>query len=526
MLLIGEHMSDKFEIIKTISDKLQTKIYHIDCREILTFKRYGESEEFIRQIFRDAKANGKTKIPIIYLDQLDSLAPNKGSFDSFLIDRVINQLVISIESINCKERALVTASVSKIENLNEMLHSRVKFDMRISIEPPEKEERLSILKSFTNNMKLNEDIDLDTIAMMTEGYGRTELRQLVRIASAHALEQFVIRKYSSDYKTNESANDLDTYRINLEQISNIVLTISMTDFVISLRQFNKGKKHKQTISASPTKWEDLGGYAKTIKEIRETLEWPLKYPNLFKDAGISLPKGILLYGPPGNGKTKIAKAIHCNFPQITFINIKGPELISKWIGESEMAIRETFQQARQNTPSIIFIDEIDSIAPARSSDFDKSEVMNRMVSQMLIEMDGLESLEGVIVIGATNRIDAIDKALLRPGRFDKLFYIAPPNNEDRLEILKVLTKQVKLANDVDLKHIANITEKYNGADLYGLIMEAKKESLRKHIMLCDNNVSIQLKNTFCINNSHIITAKKKLGSRDMSNESPNIDAYG
>jgi transitional endoplasmic reticulum ATPase len=525
MLLIGEHMLDKLDMIKIISDKAKTKLYYIDCSEILTFKRYGEPEEYIRNVFRNAKAstitNGSTIASIIYLDRLEILTSNKGSFDSSLMDRVINQFVICIDKINFEQRSLIIASVSNIKHINELL-PRVRFDLEISVDPLEKEERLSILRHFTLNTMMNNDIDLNVLAVMTEGYGRAEIRQLVRSASTHALKRYIDVKYS-DYV--ELPNCLDSRSISSNFETNKAFEICMEDFVSSLKNQYEVDRPTQTIPNLPTLWEDLGGYSKTIQEIRETLEWPMKYPELFKVTRISMPKGILLYGPPGNGKTKIAKAIHHNFPQATFINVKGPELISKWIGESEMAIRETFQQARENTPAIIFIDEIDSIAPSRSSDIDKSEVMNRMVSQMLIEMDGLESLEGVIVIGATNRIEAIDKALLRPGRFDKLFYIAPPNKEDRLEILKVLTKQIKLSKDVDLRLLAKMTEKYNGADLYGLITEAKKESLREYILSCDNNTSIEKASTLCINNSHIITAKKKIDSRGVTKESHYTDVY-
>ena len=456
---------------------MNAKFYYIDGAELLTQKRYGEPEEMVRKAFSEAKINSPA---VLYLDRLDQFL-DKSDYDNNHINRTIFQILTLLDNIASHDRIMVIGSASSDAMINSSFRESGRFDFEFVFEIPDRNERLDLLFQFTRKVSLAKDVDLNIVADRTIGYSTSELQKIIRIASTHAME----RSLDNTNKDKLNSCPLNNYfEISPHHNTSNGIIITMNDLLFSIDKSRNNVKCKIDKPLSNSKWEEIGGLNETLNELIQDIEWPLKYPKFYKDMGLRSPRGILLYGPPGTGKTSIARAI-ASTCQANFINIKGPELISKWIGDSEKGIRDTFKKARENAPCIIFFDEIDAIATARDSDIDNSGVTHRMISQLLTEMDGLEVLDGVTVIGATNRIDVIDKALLRPGRFDKVFNISPPNEHSRVDILKILTKDIKLAKDVDLKSIARITEKFTGAELFGLITEAKKISLNEHLVNYD-----------------------------------------
>jgi transitional endoplasmic reticulum ATPase len=318
----------------------------------------------------------------------------------------------------------------------------------------------------TRNVPLAEDVDLDKLAAITHGFTGADLAALVKEAAMNTIRRFI----------EEKKVDLDK-PIKPELLKDVKVTWS--DFMNALKDVNPSLIREIYVEVPNVKWSDIGGLEEAKQQLREAVEWPLKYPEIYEKMGVRPTRGVLLFGPPGTGKTMLAKAVATE-SEANFIAVRGPEVLSKWVGESEKAIREIFRRARQYSPVIIFFDEIDSLVPIRGMSSD-SYVTERVVSQLLTEMDGIESLENVIVIAATNRPDIIDPALLRPGRLEKLIYIPPPDKDDRLEILKIHTKKMPLASDVDLERIAEITEGYTGADIEALVREAGLRALRENL---------------------------------------------
>jgi transitional endoplasmic reticulum ATPase len=343
-----------------------------------------------------------------------------------------------------------------------------RFDREIEIGVPDRNARLEILQIHTRGMPLADDVDLEKLADITHGFVGADLAALAKEAAMRAL-----RRVFAEVKI-----DIEQEEIPAEVLDKLVVT--MDDFLTALKDITPSALREVVIQVPNVKWTDIGGLEKVKEELRMAIEWPLKYPELFEKSGAKPPKGILLYGPPGCGKTLLAKAV-ANESESNFISVKGPEILSKWVGESERAIREIFRKARQAAPCIIFFDEIDAIAPMRGSGIGDSRVTERIISQLLTEIDGLEELRGVVVIAATNRPDLLDPALLRPGRFDRLIYVAPPDLETRKEILKVHTRNKPLADDVDLNKLAELTEGYTGADLEALCNTASMIAIQELI---------------------------------------------
>ncbi|MEM4501455.1 MAG: AAA family ATPase, partial [Thermofilaceae archaeon] len=331
---------------------------------------------------------------------------------------------------------------------------------------PDKRGRLEILKVHTRSMPLAKDVDLEKLAEITHGYVGADLAALCREAAMKALRRVL------------PLLDLEREEIPLEVLETI--EVKMEDFMSAFREITPSALREIEVEVPTVRWDDIGGLEDVKQQLREAVEWPLKHPEAYERLGIDPPKGILLYGPPGTGKTLLAKAVATE-SEANFVSIKGPEVYSKWVGESERAIRELFRKARQVAPSVVFIDEIDALAPVRGLVTADSGVTERVVSQLLTEMDGLERLEGVVVIGATNRPDILDPALLRPGRFDRLIYVPPPDEKARFEILKVHTRRMPLAEDVNLAELAKRTEGYTGADIELLVREAGLLALRESI---------------------------------------------
>ncbi len=340
-----------------------------------------------------------------------------------------------------------------------------RFDREIRIGVPDRNGRKEILQIHTRRMPLAENVDLDELANITHGFTGADLAALSREAAMSALRRFLPKM------------DLEKDVIPAEVLEQ--LKVTREDFMNALRVVQPSALREVILEIPNVKWEDVGNLEKVKQELREAVEWPLKYPDVFKKLGIKPPRGILLYGPPGTGKTLLAKAV-ANESEANFISVKGPEVLSKWVGESEKAVREIFSRAREASPCIIFFDELDAIAPRRGLHTDAG-VTDRIVNQLLTEMDGIQILKDVVVIGATNRPDILDPALLRPGRFDRVIFVPPPDLEGRYQILQIHTRDIPLADDVDLRRLAEITEGYTGADLEAVCREAALNAARENI---------------------------------------------
>ncbi len=461
ILLYGPPGCGKTLLAKAVANETDAYFIAINGPEIMS-KFYGESEQRLREIFEEAKKHAPA---IIFIDEIDAIAPKRDEVIGEVERRVVAQLLALMDGLESRGDVIVIAATNRPNAIDPALRRPGRFDREIEIPLPDKQGRFEILQIHTRNMPLAKDVDLRKLAEITHGYTGADLAALCREAAMHAL-----RRYLPEI-------DLSQDKIPSEVLEKMEVT--MKDFLEAYKEIVPSGLREIYIEVPEVKWDDIGGLGEAKQELREAVEWPLKYPEAFKRMGIRPPRGILLFGPPGCGKTLLAKAVATE-SGANFIAIRGPEILSKWVGESEKAIREIFRKARQAAPAVIFFDEIDAIAPARGLAAD-THVTERIVSQLLTEMDGIERLENVVVIAATNRPDILDPALLRPGRFDKLIYVPPPDKKARLEILKIHTRKMPLADDVDLNRIAEMTEGYSGADLEALVREAALMALREDI---------------------------------------------
>jgi len=462
ILLYGPPGTGKTLLAKAVANETDAYFLPINGPEIMS-KFYGESEQKLRDIFQEAKEHAPA---IIFIDEIDAIAPRREEVTGEVEKRVVAQLLALMDGLETRGDVIVIGATNRPNAIDPALRRPGRFDREIEIGVPDKRGRLEILKVHTRNMPLAEDVDLEKLAEITHGYVGADLAALCREAAMKALRRILPQI------------DLERDEIPVEVLEN--LKVTMDDFMNAYREITPSALREIEVEVPAVRWDDIGGLHDVKQQLREAVEWPLKYPEAYQRIGVDPPKGILLYGPPGTGKTLLAKAVATE-SEANFVSIKGPEVFSKWVGESERAIRELFRKARQVAPSVVFIDEIDSIAPMRGLVTTDSGVTERVVSQLLTEMDGLERLEGVVVIAATNRPDIIDPALLRPGRFDRVIYVPPPDEEARLEILKVHTRRMPLAEDVDLKEIAKKTEGYTGADIEVLCREAGLAAIREDI---------------------------------------------
>jgi len=467
VLLYGPPGTGKTLLAKAVANETNAAFFSISGPEIMS-KFYGESEERLREIFRQAEENAPS---IIFIDEIDAIAPKREEVTGEVEKRVVSQLLALMDGLKPRGRVVVIGATNRPNAIDPALRRPGRFDREIEIGVPNKQGRLEILQIHTRGMPLAEDVDLERIASVTHGFVGADLEALCKEAAMRALRRILPQI------------DFEKESIPAEILNKIVVT--MNDFMEALKDVEPSAMREVLVEVPTVKWEDIGGLADVKLELQEAVEWPLKYPEVFEHLDAKPPKGILLYGPPGTGKTLLAKAV-ANESEANFISIKGPELLSKWVGESERAVREVFRKARQAAPSIIFFDEIDSIAPVRGGGYGDSHVTERVISQLLTEMDGLEELRGVVVIAATNRPDIIDPALLRPGRFDKLLYVPPPDLEARKEVLKIHLRKKPLAEDVDIDEIAKRTEGYTGADLAAVCNTAVMLAVREHIMANKN----------------------------------------
>jgi transitional endoplasmic reticulum ATPase len=462
ILLYGPPGVGKTLLAKALANEIGAYFTSINGPEIMS-KFYGESEQRLREIFKEAEENAPA---IIFIDEIDAIAPKREEVIGEVEKRVVAQLLTLMDGMKERGKIIVIGATNRPEAIDPALRRPGRFDREIEIRPPDERARKEILQVHTRNMPLKEDVNLDKIAEMTHGYTGADIAALAKEAALNALRKFI----------QSGKIDLDK-PIPSEVLKE--LSVGMQDFLEAMRFIQPTLLREVFLEVPKVKWDDIGGLEDVKQQLREAVEWQIKYPEIFDKMGIRPPKGVLLYGPPGVGKTLLAKAVATE-SGANFIAIRGPEVLSKWVGESEKAIREIFRKARQAAPTVIFLDEIDSITPVRGASHD-SGVTERIVNQLLSEMDGIIPLSKVVVIAATNRPDIIDPALLRPGRFDRLIYIKPPDSRTRLEILKIHTKKVPLSPDVNLQEIAERTEGYTGADLEALVREAVMIALREKL---------------------------------------------
>ena len=467
VLLYGPPGTGKTLLAKAVANETNAAFFSISGPEIMS-KYYGESEERLREIFKQAEENAPS---IIFIDEIDAIAPKREEVTGEVEKRVVSQLLALMDGLKPRGRVVVIGATNRPNALDPALRRPGRFDREIEIGVPNKKGRLEILQIHTRGMPLADDVDLERIASITHGFVGADIEALCKEAAIRALRRVI------------PEIDFEKEKIPAETLNKI--SVTMNDFMEALKDVEPSAMREVLVEVPSVKWNDIGGLKEAKLELQEAVEWPLKYSEIFERMDARPPKGILLYGPPGTGKTLLAKAV-ANESEANFISIKGPEVLSKWVGESERAIREVFRKAKQAAPSIIFFDEIDAIAPMRGSGAGDSKVTERVISQLLTEMDGLEELRGVVVIAATNRPDIIDPALLRPGRFDKLLYIPPLDLEARKEILKIHTRRKPLADDVNLDEIAERTEGYTGADLEAVCNTAVMLAIREHIVNSGN----------------------------------------
>ncbi|MEL9996994.1 MAG: CDC48 family AAA ATPase [Sulfolobales archaeon] len=461
VLLYGPPGCGKTLLAKAVANEIDAYFIAINGPEIMS-KFYGESEARLREIFEEAKKHAPS---VIFIDEIDAIAPKRDEVVGEVERRVVAQLLALMDGLESRGDVIVIAATNRPHAIDPALRRPGRFDREIEIPLPDKQGRLEILQIHTRNMPLAKDVDLIKIAEITHGYTGADLAALAKEAALNALRRYLP-------KIDLSKNEIPT-----ELLDSIEVT--MDDFIHALNEIVPSGLREIYIEVPEVRWSDIGGLDEVKQQLREVVEWPLKYPESFKRLGIEPPKGVLLYGPPGCGKTLLAKAVATE-SGANFIAVKGPEIMSKWVGESEKAIREIFKKARIYAPSVVFLDEIDSIAPIRGV-LEDTHVTERVVSQLLTELDSIEKLRNVAIIAATNRPDLVDPALLRPGRFDRVIYVPPPDRRARLEILKVHTRKVPLASDVDLEKLAELTEGYSGADLEALVREAVMLALRERL---------------------------------------------
>ncbi|HOI19183.1 MAG TPA: CDC48 family AAA ATPase [Candidatus Woesearchaeota archaeon] len=461
VLLYGPPGTGKTLLARAVANETNSFFSVINGPEIMS-KYYGQSEQNLRKIFDEAEKNAPS---IIFIDEIDAIVPKREETKGEVERRVVAQLLALLDGLKSRGKVVVIAATNIPNAIDEALRRPGRFDREISLGVPGKEARLQILKIHTLNMPL-EEVNLEMLSSITHGFVGADLAALSKEAAMNA-----IRRILPDMDLDKSE------ALTPEALEKIKIT--MDDFRDSLKVVRPSALREFLIELPNVRWGDIGGLELAKQELKEAVEWPLKNPEKFTKFGIRPPKGILLFGPPGTGKTMVAKAV-AKESEANFLLVKGPEMLSKWVGESEKAIREIFKKARQSAPSIVFFDEIDSIAPKRGVSGD-SGVTERVVNQLLTEMDGIEVLTDVVVIAATNRLDMLDSALIRPGRFDRVILTLPPEKSARLEIFKVHTKNMPLKKDVDLKDLASKTEGYVGADIESVCREAAMLTLRNDL---------------------------------------------
>ena len=476
VLLHGPPGCGKTLLVKAVANESDANFFSINGPEVMS-KFYGESERRLRDIFQKAQENSPS---IIFIDELDAVAPKREEVTGEVERRVVAQLLALMDGLQARGDLIVIGATNRVNAIDPALRRPGRFDREIEIGVPDKHGRYEILQIHTRGMPLS-NVDLRRLSERTHGYTGADIAALCREAAMKALRRY-----------------LPSINLEEERVPSQILEkmeVNMDDFMNAFREITPTAMREVYIEVPTTRWSDVGGLKDVKDRLVEAVEWPIKSPDVFKKMGIDPPKGILLYGPPGCGKTLLARAVATE-SEANFITIKGPEIFSKWVGESEKAIREIFRKGRMAAPAVIFIDELDSVVPRRGIGYADSGVTERVVSQLLTELDGIGGLHGVVVIGATNRPDILDPALLRPGRLDALIYVPPPDEKSRLEIFKIHTADMPLGKDFSLAEFAEMTKGYSGADIEALCREAAMSALRrsmkeKHVSVKDFKMAMK-----------------------------------
>ncbi|OLS24014.1 MAG: VCP-like ATPase [Candidatus Thorarchaeota archaeon AB_25] len=458
VLLMGPPGTGKTLIAKAVANESGANFKTINGPEIMS-KFYGESEQKLRETFEDAEKNAPS---IIFIDELDSIAPKRAEVTGEVERRVVAQLLALMDGLAGRGQVIVIGASNRPDDIDEALRRPGRFDREIVIGVPDKQGRLEVLQIHTRSMPLEEELDLERLSAVTHGFVGADLAALAREAAMQTLRRALPHI------------DPETGDIPADILTNLYVT--QADFDMALAEVSPSALREVMVEKPNVKWEDVGGLAKVKMQLREAVEAPLNHPEVFEEMGIRSPKGVLLFGPPGTGKTLLAKAVATE-SEANFISVRGPEIFNKYVGESEKAVREIFKKARQTAPCVLFFDEIDAILSSRGMR-DDTGVSQRIVNQFLAELDGMQTLQNVLVIGATNRADILDPAVLRPGRFDGVVFVPPPDVDARLEIFKVHSREMPLADDVSLEKLSDETEGFSGADIEGLIREAAMAAVR------------------------------------------------
>jgi len=461
VFLYGPPGCGKTLLAKAVANESDANFYVISGPEIMS-KFYGESEARLREIFQKAQ---ETAPSIVFIDEMDAIAPKREEVTGEVERRVVAQLLSLMDGIGSRGNIIVIGATNRPNAIDPALRRPGRFDREIEIGVPDKKGRLETVQIHTRNMPLAKDVELKKLSEITHGYTGADIAALCRESAMKALRRYI------------PEINLEEERIPPHMLDN--MEVNIDDFTKAFREITPTAMREVYVEIPTTKWINIGGLEGAKGELKEAVEWPIKDPNTFKRMGIKPPKGILIYGPPGCGKTLLARAVATE-SEANFISIKGPEIFSKWVGESEKAIREVFRKARTASPAIIFFDEFDAIIPRRGMGYSDSGVSERVISQLLTELDGIESLENVVMIGATNRPDVVDPAVLRPGRIDRLIFVPAPDVKSLNEIFKIHTKGMPLSADVDLSQLSKNSAGYSGADIEAVSREAGMNALRRN----------------------------------------------
>ena len=462
VLLYGPPGTGKTLLAKAVAGETNAHFISLSGPEIMG-KYYGESEEKIREIFNQAEENSPS---IIFIDEIDSIAPKRDEVSGEVEKRIVSQLLTLMDGMKSRGKVVVIAATNRPDSIDPALRRPGRFDREIEIGIPDDEGRFEILSIHTRGMPIDDKVDLKQISKTTHGFVGADLEVLSKEAAMRSLRRIL------------PEIDLDEDKISSEILQKI--EISSEDFRDALKEVRPSALREVQVQIPNVSWDDVGGLDELKEELREAVEWPIKHKEAFDYVDVETPKGILLHGPPGTGKTLIAKAL-AKMTESNFISIKGPELLSKWVGESEKGVREIFRKARQAAPCIIFLDEVDALVPRRSSGGSESHVTESVVSQILTEIDGLEELHNVLIVGATNRLDIVDDALLRPGRFDRIIEVPNPDTKGRQNIFEIHTKKKPLASDVDIAKLVKLTDGFSGAEITAVANRAAIAALKKYV---------------------------------------------
>ena len=462
VLLHGPPGTGKTLLAKAVANESNSHFISISGPEIMS-KFYGESEARLREIFKEAKEKAPS---IMFVDEIDSIAPKREEVTGEVERRVVSQLLSLMDGLEARGKVIVMAATNRPNAIDQALRRPGRFDREIEIKVPDKRGRLEILQIHTHHMPLDTDVDQDKIAAITHGFVGADLEYLCKEAAMKCLRRLLPEL------------NLEDEKLAPDVLNKLIIT--MNDFENAIKDVMPSAMREVYLEPPDVHWSDIGGLEEVKHELQEAVEWPMRFPDMYNKLGHTIPKGVLLHGPSGTGKTMLAKAVATE-SEANFISVKGPELLSKWVGESEKGVREIFRRARQASPCVIFFDEIDSIAPVRGLEGSGHASTERMVSQLLTEMDGIDEMRGVVVLAATNRADMIDPALLRPGRFDKIIYVPNPDIKTREKILELNIQGKPISKDLNLKRIAELTDGFSGADVAAVVNTAISLVLHEYI---------------------------------------------